>query len=468
MNIRRMYQFTISGLGLLGICLMAASAGQAQWVQSGSNMYYTKGNISVGTTTPFGQFTIGNYTLGSPYGSFIFNQGAFTLKGLKNSNYFPYLEFRDENNARASYLGWGSKSGKYLDWQFENGYNLAIKGGRVGIGTAPLTKFHIKGSAAQDAILFIQPGEWNSAGDYGELRFGDTSHYIRGEYLTGMTLYDANKFQFMGGNVAIGSTNPVEKLDVNGNLILRDYTNVAGKGSYIHFTSYGWDCFGPKIRSAMEFAAGTASRAKLILSSYYNGYKDELTLMNGNVGVGTTNPRDRLEVAGILRVSNPDGAQGQIYSENWDGGNFIIHGLSKHLSFYTAPNGRIRFTDPYGTEKVSISSSGNVVVYGKLEAKEVKISNSPVADFVFEPDYQLMSLNEVEQRVKADKHLPGIPSAKEIEANGVSVGDMQAKQLQKIEELTLYMIEMNKQLSALQQENARLNAEVLKLRQARQ
>ena len=65
--ILRISQFTISGLSLLGICLTAASTGQAQWVQSGSNMYYTKGNISVGTTTPFGQFTIGNYTLVSPY-----------------------------------------------------------------------------------------------------------------------------------------------------------------------------------------------------------------------------------------------------------------------------------------------------------------------------------------------------------------------------------------------------------------
>ena len=466
MNIRRISQFTISGLSLLGICLTAASTGQAQWVQSGSNMYYTKGNISVGTTTPFGQFTIGNYTLGSPYGSFIFNQGAFTLKGLKNSNYFPYLEFRDENNARASYLGWGSKSGKYLDWQFENGYNLAIKGGRVGIGTAPLTKFHIKGSAAQDAILFIQPGEWNSAGDYGELRFGDTNHYIRGEYLTGMTLYDADKFQFMGGKVAIGSSNPVEKLDVNGNLMLRNSSNVGNAGASIHFTSYETANLGPKIRSALEFASGTASRSKLILSSYWNGYKDELTLMNGNVGVGLTTPGQNmqistgnLDVAGNIRLG---------------GTHIITNNPNNHLVLDAGPGGLIAFrnTTVLGNptnykDLMVVTSTGNVVVYGKLEAKEVKISNSPVADFVFEPDYQLMPLSDVEERINTDKHLPGIPSAKEIEANGVSVGDMQAKQLQKIEELTLYMIEMNKQLSALQQENARLNAEINALKQSR-
>lgn len=396
MNIRRISQFTISGLSLLGICLTAASTGQAQWVQSGSNMYYTKGNISVGTTTPFGQFTIGNYTLGSPYGSFIFNQGAFTLKGLKNSNYFPYLEFRDENNARAAYLGWGSKSGKYLDWQFENGYNLAIKGGKV----------------------------------------------------------------------AIGSSNPVEKLDVNGNLMLRNSSNVANAGASIHFTSYETANLGPKIRSALDFASGTASRSKLILSSYWNGYKDELTLMNGNVGVGLTTPGQNmqistgnLDVAGNIRLG---------------GTHIITNNPNNHLVLDAGPGGLIAFrnTTVLGNptnykDLMVVTSTGNVVVYGKLEAKEVKISNSPVADFVFEPDYQLMPLSDVEERINTDKHLPGIPSAKEIEANGVSVGDMQAKQLQKIEELTLYMIEMNKQLSALQQENARLNAEINALKQSR-
>lgn len=393
-NIRR----SIISMSLLGICLTAASAGQAQWVQSGSNMYYTKGKISVGTTTPLGQFTIGNYTLGSPYGSFIFNQSAFTLKGLKNSNYFPYLEFRDENNVRSSYLGWGSKSGKYLDWQFENGYNLAIK----------------------------------------------------------------------GGNVAIGSSNPVEKLDVNGNLVLRNSSNVGNAGASIHFTSYETANLGPKIRSALEFAYGAASKSKLILSSYYEGYKDELTLMNGNVGVGVATPGQNMQIAaGNLDV---------VGNIRLGGTHIITNNPNNHLVLDAGPGGLIAFrnTTVLGNptnykDLMVVTGTGNVVVYGKLEAKEVKISNSPVADFVFEPDYQLPSLTEVEQRVKADKHLPGIPSAKEIEANGgVSVGDMQAKQLQKIEELTLYMIEMNKQLSALQQENARLNAEVLKLQQARQ
>ncbi|MOA38224.1 hypothetical protein D3C78_1598840 [compost metagenome] len=64
---------------------------------------------------------------------------------------------------------------------------------------------------------------------------------------------------------------------------------------------------------------------------------------------------------------------------------------------------------------------------------------------MFEPDYKLRSLSEVEMFIKLNKHLPEIPSAKEVENNGIAVGEMNAKLLQKIEELTLYLIEMKKE-----------------------
>ena len=69
-------------------------------------------------------------------------------------------------------------------------------------------------------------------------------------------------------------------------------------------------------------------------------------------------------------------------------------------------------------------------------------------DDVFEDDYELMPLSEVESKIKANKHLPGIPSAKQMVENGVSVAEMHANLLQKIEELTLYMIDQNKKINA--------------------
>lgn len=74
------------------------------------------------------------------------------------------------------------------------------------------------------------------------------------------------------------------------------------------------------------------------------------------------------------------------------------------------------------------------------------------ADFVFSPDYQLKPLSEVEAFVKENKHLPEIPSEKQMVENGLNVNEMQIKLLLKIEELTLYVIEQNKQNKDLQKQ----------------
>lgn len=72
--------------------------------------------------------------------------------------------------------------------------------------------------------------------------------------------------------------------------------------------------------------------------------------------------------------------------------------------------------------------------------------------FVFEEDYALMPLNDVEKYIKENKHLPGIPKATEIEANGVSLGESQSQLLLKIEELTLHVIAQNKEIQTLKKE----------------
>lgn len=93
-----------------------------------------------------------------------------------------------------------------------------------------------------------------------------------------------------------------------------------------------------------------------------------------------------------------------------------------------------------------IDSNYKLSVNGNIRATEIKVE-AQTADFVFEEDYQLKSLDEVEAFVKLNKHLPEIPSAKQMETDGVNVAQMNKLLLQKIEELTLYMIEMKKENS---------------------
>lgn len=85
-------------------------------------------------------------------------------------------------------------------------------------------------------------------------------------------------------------------------------------------------------------------------------------------------------------------------------------------------------------------------VNGTIHAREVKIDNIGWADFVFHKDYKLPSLSEVEAHIKKHSRLPEIPSEAEVKEKGVDVGEMQVKLLQKIEELTLYTIQQQKQL----------------------
>jgi hypothetical protein len=98
-------------------------------------------------------------------------------------------------------------------------------------------------------------------------------------------------------------------------------------------------------------------------------------------------------------------------------------------------------------------SANSANINGKIKTKEVEVTLSGWSDFVFENDYNLRSLSELEQYIKQNHRLPEIPSADEVKENGIDLGDMQGKLLSKVEELTLYIIELEKQIKELQQIN---------------
>lgn len=98
-----------------------------------------------------------------------------------------------------------------------------------------------------------------------------------------------------------------------------------------------------------------------------------------------------------------------------------------------------------------------LVVEGSVAARRIKVTTSSTwADFVFDSAYKLPSLQEVESYVKTNKHLPEVPSAKEVKENGIDVGEMNKVLLQKIEELTLYIIELKKENEAMDKRLQRL------------
>ncbi len=230
-------------------------------------------------------------------------------------------------------------------------------------------------------------------------------------------------------------------------------------------------------------------------------------LYNGNVGLGSPQPREKLDVLGNIVAGATDSALGinafairyvKGSLNNWgalrsssssymsfgvkaDGANVgwlsssgeaslaktAITVGNEGFSFLTASSQQVAIDSPVTLNEIMrININGNTSLQGKFEAKEIKVTLTPTADFVFEENYNLPKLEEVAKHIKEKKHLPEIASAKVMEKEGVNVGEFQIKLLKKIEELTLYAIKQERQLKDQQEKIQKLEGENSDLKNA--
>jgi len=198
--------------------------------------------------------------------------------------------------------------------------------------------------------------------------------------------------------------------------------------------------------------------------------------MMGNLGVGTQNPTERLVVNGNLKVildqatfpaKNVTGIVALGYSGITGAQNWALRGVYQHgfrvgnnadggdLDVIKSLNGNtVLATKTDGTAPGNVgigitNPAERLAVNGIIRAREIKVEASNWPDYVFEEGYQVGTLQKLESYIKANKHLPGMPNAKEVETNGIAVSEMLKLQQQKIEELTLYLIEKDKKIDAL-------------------
>ncbi|SCY78172.1 hypothetical protein SAMN02927916_3356 [Flavobacterium anhuiense] len=226
---------------------------------------------------------------------------------------------------------------------------------------------------------------------------------------------------------------------------------------------------------------------------------------SGNVGIGTTSPRANLDVAQYI----PNGQIGTVFGRLGEGdgtgsGTFLgvqgfdtqgndyrnVKSFSIVHNFYGETNSSINFYRGGGiiggfmtfctdnnNEQMRIAINGNIgigtinpdeklTVKGKIHTQEVRVDMAGplVPDYVFADDYKLKSLQEIESYIKANKHLPEVPSAQEIEKNGLMLAEMNMILLKKMEEMTLHIIEQNKVINKVQEQLQKQNKEIENLK----
>jgi hypothetical protein len=196
-----------------------------------------------------------------------------------------------------------------------------------------------------------------------------------------------------------------------------------------------------------------------------------LTLANSGVAAGTYN-NVTVDAKGRVLTGNNTNYLTGITTEQVQGAlGYTPYNSSNPNGYITLSNLSGYLPTTGGTITGSFLVQGNVgigtanpdqklTVKGKIHAEEVIIDLAVPADYVFKPNYKLMPLRLVEQFVKANSHLPEIPSASEITKNGLSMGEMQNKLLQKVEELTLYLIEQQKHIDVQNEEIKQLKKAV--------
>ncbi|MFH1004319.1 MAG: hypothetical protein V1781_02310, partial [Bacteroidota bacterium] len=223
------------------------------------------------------------------------------------------------------------------------------------------------------------------------------------------TIINAN-----GGSVGIGAENPQHKLDVRGNgkSIINVESPVTSNQAGIEF-----------------YRTDNSDKSFIYLENY------------GDSGIATNKNRLVLE-------SGDDGDQDYILFRNFLWSPPLL-GTPKDVMAVHRDKVTIDANVGIGTN----TPQYKLDVCGIIRAEEMKV-NLLGCDFVFENSYKLMSLSELEMFIKQNKHLPEILPAKEMETdNGVLIGEMQTKLLQKIEELTLYIIQQNKRIEELEKKS---------------
>lgn len=415
---------------------------------------FVYGKLGIGTTNPISKLDITNGT----YKTYFTGNAML----FKNSNQASYIDKRD--------------AGRLIFRMGEN-YNHIMtltSNLNVGIGTtAPETKLDVQGkitakseiiSKSSNPGLFLNETDIPHKNWHIQVNGGDLKFY---EVNDNRSTWNQKMIIKSNGNIGIGTTTPSQKLDVEG-IVNANGFSVAGALYSTRITSNSFQFS----RNGVSYIDNKKSNGSVAIRSGNRANVDFMVKYNGNVGIGTASPSRLFEIkqkndsnadSGLM-ISEPNNSQkvylhlannsGGQYGYLGLGGNTILRGNNQQSSF----DGRVAI----GT--TTIPNGFKLAIAGKVISEEVTVKlKSAWPDYVFANDYKLPTLREVENHIKEKGHLANIPSAKEVKENGVKLGEINTKLLEKVEELTLYTIQQEKKLEKQHNEIEELKSLVKQL-----
>ena len=469
--------------------------------------YFNGGNFGIGTTDP-------SHLLSLKNGSFEL-YGSGENSGTFNANHYGAIHLYADGNgskfegARIEGLRRGAANDQSMSMSFFVNLGSDLQevmrlnnNGNVGIGTTdPHNRQHIVASSDNDGLLIerdhsddhtysgiLFKNVYNDEDLYkkGALYFEKTSGSGRGKFhfaLEGtndnsnVDITDAVMSINYDGNVGIGTTDPTSLLTLGNTTATMLSTSGISLGKYQNsielLHSEFENGFGSKIYGTVD--GGGITSMRFAVRGNATTWTDAMYIQagstgTGNVGIGTNSPKELLHVNGnyyglghiFLHAYEGDGSSGTAYLQARDKSGTS----SINMQFRTQNNGSfsnvMRLTSDGKVGIGTTNPTQMLEVAGTIRSREVKVEVAAGTgpDYVFEPDYDLRTLAETKEYIEENKHLPEIPSAREMEANGIDIGEINMLLLKKIEEMTLHQIELMEKLEAQQKRIADLEKKV--------
>lgn len=402
------------------------------------------------------------------------NQDGYVINS-DQSYHWSFLRLNTGNGSGGN-AAWSMLNQNGLTWNYSTSTDDGNLGtqlmkltidGKLGIGTiTPHAQLHLANYSLNNRKIILWEDGINDHQFFGygindaALRYQVSTTYADHVFFAGTSNSSSNELMRIkgNGNVGIGTATPESNLVVAGSGTSRGLFKITSTTGNANDTWWlGFNHNGnsndnnDRARIGVNILSGGAGRL-FFTTGPCNSQVERMRIdENGNVGIGTANPnKGKLHIVGSFHVENAQGNQ-------------TFHVSADKQLVFVGDSAYVKYNASQASGVIQNNNFSLWVSKGIVTEDLAIVKVNKWSDHVFNKGYHLARLEEVETYINQHGHLPNIPSQKEVNEKGYNIQDLNAKFLEKIEELTLYTIEQQKEINILKKQNQTLKEETEKL-----